>query len=86
MMDELAGRLGDDEMCLLITLLARYCNHDLDQFDDWRLKLPWGEAYVSISNALLPGHPRDAYVEVWPLPPKLANSTRAAVVNRDERP
>jgi hypothetical protein len=37
MTDELAGRLGDDEMCLLITLLARYFNHDLDQFDDWRL-------------------------------------------------
>ena len=71
--DEVGLRLTDDEMRDLIRLLARYCNHDLDQFDDWRLSLPWGEAYVSISNAPAPGHPYDAYAEVWPLPPKLTS-------------
>ena len=71
-MEDDAGRLSDDELRQLIRLLVRYCNHDLDQFDDWRLALPWGEVYVSITNALPPGHPRDAYTEVWPFAPKLA--------------
>jgi hypothetical protein len=72
---EVGPRLSDDELRQLIRLLARYCNHDLNQFADLRLTLPWGEAYVSISNALPPGHPRDAYTEVWPFPPKLVDST-----------
>jgi hypothetical protein len=77
MTDEIAERLSDDELRHLIRLLVRYCQHDLDQFDDWRLTLPWGEVYVSISNALPPGHPRDAYTEVWPFSPKLAESIPA---------
>jgi hypothetical protein len=84
MTDELAEPLSDDELRQLIRLLARYCNHDLDQFDDWRLTLPWGEAYVAISNALPPGHPRDAHAEVWPFPPKLADATRDADTNCGE--
>jgi hypothetical protein len=72
-MDEDAGpRLSDDELRELIGLLARYCNHDLDQFDDWRLAMPWGDAYVSISHALPPGRPRDTYTEVWPFASRLA--------------
>jgi hypothetical protein len=71
-MEDEAGRPSDDELRQLIRLLVRYCNHDLDQFDDWRLALPWGEAYVSISNAPPPGHPRDAFTQVWPFSPKPA--------------
>ena len=74
MTDELAERLSDDEMRQLIRLLVRYCNSDLDQFDDWRITLPWGEVYVSIANALPPGIPRDAFAEVWPLPSKLRDT------------
>lgn len=50
----------------------RYCNHDLDQYDDWRLALSRSEVYVSISNELPDGHLHDAYTEVWPFSPKLA--------------
>ncbi|WP_344664552.1 hypothetical protein [Catenulispora yoronensis] len=74
MAEELTERLSDDEMRQLIKLLVRYCNSDLDQFDDWRVTLPWGEAYISISNALPPGVPRDAFTEVWPFSPKLRES------------
>ncbi|HEU5331891.1 MAG TPA: hypothetical protein VFU73_03995 [Actinocrinis sp.] len=72
MTEEIGPRLTDDELRALIRLLVRYCRHDLDQFDDWRLAMPWGEAYVSVSNAPLPGAPREAYREIWPFPPKLA--------------
>ena len=74
MTNELADRLTDDELRQLIRLLVRYCQHDLDQFDDWKLTLPWGEVYVSISNALPPGVPRDAFTEVWPFSAKLRDT------------
>lgn len=83
MTDEIGAQLSDEELRTLIRLLARYCTHDLDQRDNWRLALPWGEVYISISNALPPDHPREAYAQVWPYPPKL---TPAPDTNRDARP
>jgi hypothetical protein len=79
--DEVGAQLSDEELRTLIRLLVRHCNHDLDQWNNWRLTLPWGEVYVSISNGLPPGHPREAYAQVWPYPPKL---TPPDDTNRDE--
>lgn len=79
--DEIGTQLSDDELRTLIRLLARYCNHDLDQWDNWRLTLPWGEVFVSIFNGLPPDHPRDAYAQVWPYPPRLMPQ---ADTDRDE--
>lgn len=71
MTDEIGPRFTDEEVRTLIELLARYCNHDLDQWDNWRLSLPWGDVHVTITNGLSPGWPADAFRQVRPLPAHL---------------
>jgi hypothetical protein len=37
------GPLTDDDLRTLATLLARFGAHDLDQFEHWRVKTPYGD-------------------------------------------
>jgi hypothetical protein len=85
--EEMGGRLTPEESRLMLSLFARYCAYDVDQFDFWRVELPNGaDVYVQVTD----GAPSDdvcgSFRKVWPLPSKPANSTRSAAVNRDERP
>jgi hypothetical protein len=68
--DDPNGRLTLAEGRLMLSLFARYCQHDLDQFDFWRITLPsGGDVYVDVSDGLpFSTNPRDAYRKVWPTP------------------
>lgn len=52
----------------MLSLFARYCQHDLDQFDFWRITLPsGGDIYVDVSDGLpFSANPPDKYRKVWP--------------------
>jgi hypothetical protein len=68
--DEMGGRLTADEGRLMLSLLARYCAYDLDQFDFWRIELPGSsDAYVRITDGAPNEDAQDLYRKVWPLPP-----------------
>jgi hypothetical protein len=56
----------------MLSLFARYCEHDLDQFDFWHITLPNGaDVYVDVSDGMPSGAlPRDTYRKVWPQPPE----------------
>jgi hypothetical protein len=78
-LDDVAGEhLSDDELRTMTRLLARFCAHDLDQSEDWRLETPHGTVYVSVTRGLPPGVSQDAFTRIWPLPPKLADQTDTA--------
>ena len=69
MTDEIGGRLTPDEGRLMLSLLARYCAYDVDQFDFWRIELPGGsDMYVHIADGAPIEGTRDLYRKVWPLP------------------
>lgn len=45
------GRLTDGHV--LLSLFARYCEQDLDQFDFWRITLPGGgDVYADVSYGM----------------------------------
>ncbi|MFC7308160.1 hypothetical protein ACFQVC_28545 [Streptomyces monticola] len=55
------GPLADDEARQMLDLLHRYCEHDADLFDQWRIDSSRGPMYVTITDAPLPGVAADAY-------------------------
>lgn len=52
----------------MLSLFARYCEYDLDQFDFWRITLHNDrDIYVDVSDGLpFSTNPRDKYRRVWP--------------------
>lgn len=66
------GRLTDAELRELVRLLARYANHDLDQWENWRVETRHGPVYVLLARGLMPDGPQEAFTTVWPLPAHLA--------------
>ncbi|GAB4102792.1 hypothetical protein GCM10028790_18110 [Micromonospora taraxaci] len=70
------GPLTDSELAAMFRLLARFSEHDLDQWDNWRLDTSYGPVYVTASRALAPGWQDDAFTPVWPLPPRLQEAGR----------
>jgi hypothetical protein len=68
------GPLEHDELRQLFLLLARYCWHELDQRENWKLDLPKAAVYLSIVNQLPPGALDEAFATIWPLPPHLADA------------
>lgn len=84
MTDEIGPRLTDEEARTLIELLARYCDHDLDQWDNWRLAMPWGNAFVTITNSLPPDWPAEVFRTVWPLPPHPTTAPHDGAVDTSE--
>ncbi|WP_344237786.1 hypothetical protein [Actinocorallia libanotica] len=51
------GPLSDHESRLLIGLLRRFCDHEMDQGERWRLSTDHGPVHVLIQRAPLPGVP-----------------------------
>ena len=56
--------LDDEEIRQLVSLLARYATHELDQFDHWRVETPHGPVFVDVSRYPRPGAPESAYQAV----------------------
>ena len=54
----------DDDFRLLATLLHRYCSTELDQFDHWRVRTPFGSVFIALTQALPSDHPESAYVDI----------------------
>ncbi|GAA2062950.1 hypothetical protein GCM10009839_87740 [Catenulispora yoronensis] len=42
-------RLSDDELRTLADLVARYTHHHLDQWEFWKVDMPYGNHYVYFS-------------------------------------
>lgn len=67
MNEEVGPPLSDAEGRMLMSLLARHCAHELDQWDTWRLSLPSGDVYVLIDDGIVPaGFPAELFRQVWP--------------------
>ncbi|MEU4241040.1 hypothetical protein [Actinoplanes sp. NPDC026619] len=71
-------RLNDAELRDLVRLLARYAEHDLDQFDNWQIETAYGPVYVAISRELAPGWPAEAFAPIWPPLPHTAKGVAGA--------
>jgi hypothetical protein len=52
-------------------LLARFAEHELDQWDNRRIGTSSGPVYVTITRGLMPDWPDEAFTTTWPLPPHL---------------
>ncbi len=68
--------LTDSEVATMFRLLARFAEHDLDQWDNWRLNTSYGPVYVNVRRALGPGWQDDAFIPVWPLLPRFKEAGR----------
>jgi len=67
------GPFTDDDARQLARLLARYAEHELEQWERWKVHAPgWGTVYVQLNVELMPGEDEMTYDTVWPLPPRLA--------------
>jgi len=62
------GPLSNPEFQELTRLLARYAEHELDQWDCWKLQTSYGPTYLQMSRELPPGWPDEAFTTIWPLP------------------
>ena len=70
MTEEMGGRLTPEEGRLILSLFARYCAYDVDQFDFWRVELPNGaDVYVQVTDGAPSDDARGSFRKVWPLPP-----------------
>lgn len=58
------GRLSDDEAATLAALLHRYCEHELDQFDLWKLGTVYGPVYITITREPVAGVLPQSYIEL----------------------
>jgi hypothetical protein len=70
------GPLSDDEVRDLDRLLARFAEHELDQWENWRINTSYGPVYVTLTRGLMPDWSDEWFTTVWPLPPHLAESRR----------
>jgi hypothetical protein len=66
------GRLSDAELIELASLLARFAVHDLDQFEHWRLVMPYGAACVTMAVRPVDGVADELYTTIWPPPDHLS--------------
>ncbi|MFD5827002.1 hypothetical protein [Lentzea sp. NPDC060358] len=56
-----AGRLSDDDLALFGRLLGRYCEFDLDQFDNWIVATSHGDVFVTLTRQDPPEDHMTAY-------------------------
>jgi hypothetical protein len=64
--------LTHEDVRELSRLLARYAEHDLDQFDHWKVQVPgWGTVFIAIQNQKPSDIDESVYTEIWPLPTHL---------------
>jgi hypothetical protein len=59
------GGLTDAELRQLAELMARYADHDLDQFEHWIVESVHGPVFIDISRHSDPAW-RDWYQTLWP--------------------
>ena len=62
------GPLSDDDFRNLAQLLARFVEHELDQFDHFRVEVPAWTGYIEIANRKAPDIDESLYTRIWPLP------------------
>ncbi|MEU4216177.1 hypothetical protein [Actinoplanes sp. NPDC026623] len=62
------GPLSDAELRDLVRLLARFAEHELDQFANRLLPTTYGPVYLAMTRSLWPGSPVEAFDPVWPPP------------------
>jgi hypothetical protein len=55
MMVAVTMRLSDEEFWLLLTMLRRYADTDMDQWDCWQLDSRYGKVYFRITRELAEG-------------------------------
>jgi hypothetical protein len=60
-MDPVTTRLTDEEFFLLLTMLRRYADTDMDQWDCWQLDSRHGKVYVQITRQLPEGESAQAF-------------------------
>jgi hypothetical protein len=58
------GPLSEAEFRAFTGLLRRFCQHELDQWENWRYRTSQGYVYMTISRELPDGHPAEAYDEI----------------------
>lgn len=64
-------RLSNEELREMFTMLARYAEHDLDQWELWRLETSHGSVFMHMTRKTPPAPYADAFHTVWPLPRSL---------------
>ncbi|MFG2245773.1 hypothetical protein [Spirillospora sp. NPDC048823] len=66
MSEDHAGALSDQDFHILVNLLRRFCEYELDQFELWRLTTTYGENYINIGRVPV-GASHDAYsdLDTW---------------------
>jgi hypothetical protein len=65
------GPLSDAEFRELIRLLARYAQHELDQWDAWKFDTSYGPVYTIVSRGLGPGWHDEQFTTLWQRPEHL---------------
>lgn len=66
------GPLSDAEVQDLVRLLARFAEHELDQWENWRIDTSYGPVYALITRGRMRDWPDEAFTTIWPLPAHLA--------------
>ena len=72
--DDPGGPLSEAEFRDLVRLLARYAEHELDQWNFWKVSTSYGPVYVQLHRGLPSGWPDEEdrlFSTVWPLPAHL---------------
>lgn len=69
MLEEPDNPLSDDELAAFFKLLRRFCIHELDQWEAWRLETPYGEVFVHVSRKPAQGASPEAYDKLADLAP-----------------
>jgi hypothetical protein len=62
------GPLSEAEFRTFTGLLRRFCEYELDQWDNWRYRTTFGYVYISISRKEPEGHPPGAHYDEIPQP------------------
>ncbi|MGQ0845680.1 MAG: hypothetical protein ACT4QF_16280 [Sporichthyaceae bacterium] len=66
-MEPPGGGLTDEECRTLMSLLARYCWHHLDQWENWRVGDAFSDVYLTVTRGLPDGGwEREHFTTVWP--------------------
>jgi hypothetical protein len=60
-MNAVTTRLTDEEFWLLLTMLRRYADTEMDQWDCWQLDSRYGKVYVRITRQLPEGESAQAF-------------------------
>jgi hypothetical protein len=64
--------LSHAEVRDLARLLARFAEHELDQWENWQIHTSYGPVYALVTRGRVPDWPDEAFTTIWPLPAHLA--------------